>query len=468
MSAPSDGARNSALTFLLGRVDYERFIVTPYSERRLKLARMRELLARVGNPQDSLPIVHVAGSKGKGSTAAMIAGMLTAAGRRTGLFSSPHLHQIEERFIVDGLPCSGEELAALVELLRPAVTAMDAAAGGEPHETGPTFFELTTAMALLHFVRRGAAAAVLEVGLGGRLDSTNICQPHVAVITSISFDHTRQLGKTLAAIAREKAGIIKPGVPTVSGVRDEEARQVIEEIASDRGSTLLEVDRDLGFDYRVPAKQRCGAVDRTALHCTMDYQLDHPQYQSNLRNVEIGLLGRHQATNAAVALAAVDVLLADGWSVPESARRTGLAGLRWPARVEIVSDRPTIVVDAAHNVASVQALVATLDECFESPRRLLIFAATLDKDISGMLALLLPAFDHIYFTHYSSNPRGVPIDKLVALATEQGANHFSCCDSPEHAWKTVRNAARPDSLICITGSFFIAAELRALVAAEAK
>ncbi len=465
MAVPSDSARVQALTFLLGRVDYERFVVTPYSERRLKLARMRELLARLGNPQDSLPIVHVAGSKGKGSTAAMIAGMLTAAGYRAGLYCSPHLHRIEERFIVDGQPCDGDELAALVELLRPAVTAMDAAAGGEPYETGPTFFELTTAMALLHFVRRGATAAVLEVGLGGRLDSTNICQPRVAVITSISFDHTRQLGKTLAAIAREKAGIIKPGVPTVSGVRDEESRQVIAEIAQERGSQLLEVDHDFGFDYRPPEKQRCGAVDRSALHGSLDFHLDHQQYRSNIPNVEIGLLGRHQATNAAVALAAVDVLLADGWSIPESARRTGLAELQWPARVEMVSDRPTIVIDAAHNVASIQALVATLNECFQAPRRLLVFATTLDKDIAGMLAVLLPAFDHVYFTRYASNPRGVPIEKLEALSTAQGFQHFTACASPEQAWQTVRKAAQADTLVCVTGSFYIAAELRELIAA---
>ncbi|MDZ4783047.1 MAG: folylpolyglutamate synthase/dihydrofolate synthase family protein [Planctomycetia bacterium] len=466
MAADSDGAREQALQFLLGRIDFERFVVTPYSERRLKLARMRELLARLGNPQDTLPIVHVAGSKGKGSTAAMIAGMLTAAGYRTGLYCSPHLHRIEERFTVDGLPCEGNELAELVDMLRPAVAAMDAAAEGDPDETGPTFFELTTAIALLLFVRRGAAAAVLEVGLGGRLDSTNVCQPRVAVITSISFDHTRQLGKTLDAIAREKAGIIKPGVPTVSGVRSEAARRVIQEIAAERGSPLLEVDRDFRFTYRAGAKQRAGEVDRAALLGRIDFQIDRPPFEYRLDDVSIGLLGQHQATNAAVALTSLAVLRSEGWHILDDAQRRGLASLRWPARVEVWSDRPTVIIDAAHNLASAEALVATLNECFQSRRRLLVFATTLDKDVAGMLRVLLPEFDHIYFTRYSNNPRGVPIETLEALANEQGATNFAPCATPEQAWRLASDAAGADSLICVTGSFFIAAEVRAMLVAS--
>jgi len=234
-------ARQAAIDWLLSRINYERVAVIPYHERQLKLDRMRQLLTRLGQPDAALRIVHVAGTKGKGSTSAMIAGILTAAGYRTGVFSSPHLERIEQRFAVDGHPCSAEELVALVNRIRPVVKVMDdeAAAAGDPLG-GLTFFDITTAMALVHFVECGVDAAVLEVGLGGRLDSTNVCPPVVSVVTSISFDHTKQLGDTLALIAREKAGIIKPGVPVVCGVEQPEAQQVIAKVAREHGCRLIQ------------------------------------------------------------------------------------------------------------------------------------------------------------------------------------------------------------------------------------
>jgi dihydrofolate synthase/folylpolyglutamate synthase len=459
MATSIAAARDAALDFLWGRIDYERFIVTPYSERRLKLARMRELLARLGDPQNDVPIVHVAGSKGKGSTSAMIAGMLTAAGHRAGLYCSPHLHRVEERFVVDGLPCDGDELAGLVDAVRPAVAEMDAVVEGEAFETGPTFFEITTAIALLHFKRRGCTAAVLEVGLGGRLDSTNVCQPQVAVITSISFDHMKQLGDTLPEIAREKAGIIKPGVATVSGVRNVAARQVIEEVAAERGSALFEIGRDFDFEFHAPSPQWAGAVNREALRGRIDFRT--PSFA--LSGVEIGLLGRHQGANAAVALATVEALRRSNWNIADDACRRGLADVRWPARVEFAADAPTVVIDAAHNVASIAALQATLDDCLRAPRKLLIFATTLEKDVSGMLAEVLPRYDHVYFTRYANNPRGVPVEELTAIANAIGAAHHSEHASLADAWQTARGAANPATLITVTGSFFIAAEMRELL-----
>jgi dihydrofolate synthase/folylpolyglutamate synthase len=343
---------------------------------------------------------------------------------------------------------------------------MDAAATDENSETGPTFFELTTAMALLHFVRRGCTSAVLEVGLGGRLDSTNVCLPEVAVITSISFDHMKQLGNTLGEIAREKAGIIKPGVPTVSGVRNAEAREVIQAVAQERGSPLLQVDRDFDYEYRSPAPQVAGNLTLAKLRSEVDVRLKGDIAESSADSVELGLLGRHQAANLAVAWATVAVLRQQGWSLPSDACRAALAQLRWPARVEIVSDRPTIVIDAAHNVASIQALVATLEECLHAKLRHLIFATTLEKDVAGMLAELLPRFDQVYFTRYSNNPRSVPVEELLAIASAQGATHFSAHASLAEAWQAVQKATEPDSLICVTGSFFIAAEMREMLATQ--
>ena len=226
--------RADALQFLLGRENYERWQKMPYDPARMGIERMRQLLEAIGSPQENLPIVHVAGTKGKGSTAAMIAAALSAAGYRTGLFTSPHLERIEQRIAIDGQPCTAEEFTALLELLRPAVDTLDRRAA--EGRSGPTFFEIVTAMAFLHFSRKKVQAAVLEVGLGGRLDATNVCQPTVSVITSISFDHTQQLGNTLAAIAGEKAGIIKPGVPVVSGVVQVEARNVIRQACQKTGS----------------------------------------------------------------------------------------------------------------------------------------------------------------------------------------------------------------------------------------
>ena len=262
MSSPSpvdpDTATRDALAFLASRIDYERCGTMPYDPWRLGLDRMRRLLEKLGSPERGLPIVHVAGTKGKGSTSAMIAASLSATGYRSGLFTSPHLENVGERMTVDGRVCREEELAALVGVLRPAVEALDreaAAEGSSPGSVstgGPTYFEIITAVALLHFAREKVEVAVLEVGLGGRLDATTACTPRVSVITSISFDHMRQLGNTLAAIAGEKAGIIKHGVPVISGVVADEPREVIRQACRERGSPLEELQVDFHYEYQPP------------------------------------------------------------------------------------------------------------------------------------------------------------------------------------------------------------------------
>ena len=243
--------RADSIEFLLGRENYERWRKMPYDPARMGLERMRQLLEAIGSPEQGLPVIHVAGTKGKGSTSAMIAAALSAAGYRTGLFTSPHLERIEQRMTIDGQPCDGRRIRRTWSICsgRPSRPSIAARPQGQ---SGPTFFEITTAMALLHFQRQKVQAAVLEVGLGGRLDATNVCQPVVSVITSISFDHTQQLGNTLAAIAGEKAGIIKPGVPVVSGVVEPEARDVIRQVCRRRGCRLVERDTDFAFDYHPP------------------------------------------------------------------------------------------------------------------------------------------------------------------------------------------------------------------------
>ncbi len=445
--------RDAALAFLLGRIDYERTPAASYSAREFRLARMRELLSSLGNAHKGLPVIHIAGTKGKGSTAAMVAAILSAAGYRTGLYSSPHLYRIEERMAVDGVPCSADELVELVAQVRPVVEAMDERT--RRGRRGPTYFEITTAMALVHFVRRKVEAAVLEVGMGGRLDSTNVCEPLVSVITSISFDHTRQLGNTLAAIAREKAGIIKPGIPVVSGVVAAEPASVIRDVCRRQGSSLVELGKDFRFEYQPPS-----AIARLDETGRLDFEYHGAAERRRLDELRIGPLGRHQGANAAVALAALALLGRQGWRVSEQAIRRGLLEVRCPARVEVVALRPAVVIDAAHNVASVAALLEALSASFKPRRRVLVFATTLEKDHRGMLSLLLPWFDEVIFTRYQNNPRGVPPEELVLLAGAIREIRAQVCAEPATAWQAVRQLAAFDDLVCVTGSFFIAAEMR--------
>jgi dihydrofolate synthase/folylpolyglutamate synthase len=475
----SPPAYQQALDFLFGRIDYERMAAGSYGRREFRLDRMRELLARVDNPHRAFPIVHIAGTKGKGSTAAMIAGILTAAGYRTGLYSSPHLERIEERVAIDSQPCLPDELVELVECVRPPVEAMDRRADRGEGGGRPTYFEITTAMALAQFARRRVEAAVVEVGMGGRLDSTNVCQPVVSVITTISFDHTKQLGNTLASIAREKAGIIKHGVPVVSGVREAEPRGVIAATATERGARLVQLGEHFDLSYQPPRD-----LQNAEEHGRMSFVVRSRELEPAYDDVELGLLGRHQATNAAVAIATVAQLRGNGWTIPESAVREGLAGVRWPARVEVVARRPAVVVDAAHNAASIASLLTTLDESFVARRRWLVFATTQDKPVREMLAQLLPRFDGVVLTRYFNNPRYVPVEELAAVAREIAESPnvppraengkpataqkpvLHCCDTPAAAWQRVKELASPEDLICVTGSFFLAAEMRQAIHCE--
>lgn len=443
-------ARDAAAQWLHGRINYERTLVTPYNARQLKLDRMRTLLVRLGQPDTGLKIVHVAGTKGKGSVSAMIAAMLTAAGYRTGVFSSPHIDRIEERFCVDGEPCTAEELVALVDRLRPIVAAMEAEAAAEGDPLGgPTYFEATTAMALVHFVERQCDAVVLEVGMGGRLDSTNVCLPIVSVITTISFDHMQQLGYTLAAIAGEKAGIIKPGVPIVSGVTNDEPREVISRVAQEHGCRLIQAGRDfrhryarghVGFEYSVAGQEHC------------------------LEDAALGMLGSHQAANAAIALATIAELRHQGWCVSLDAMRQGLGAARLPGRVELIPGTPDVILDTAHNPASAAALVQALQDTAPGGRKTLIFAASRDKDVESITRELAPHFDRILVTQYQENPRAVPAGDLAELVRaeleDRVAKQIEIYAAPGEAWEAACRGAAPGELVVVAGSFYLAAELR--------
>ncbi|MGE3806148.1 MAG: folylpolyglutamate synthase/dihydrofolate synthase family protein [Gemmataceae bacterium] len=433
---------DEALAYWFGRINYEQRVPRPGE---LRLDRMHALLQQLGQPQQRLRIVHIAGSKGKGSTAAMLAAFLRRAGYRTGLFTSPHLMRPEERVQVDGAAISSAELTALLTEIR----ELEALHFRSP-ESKPTFFELCTAIGFLHFARRRVDVAVVEVGLGGRFDATNVCRPLVSLITSISYDHTDMLGHTLADICMEKAGIVKPGVPVISGVTAAEARPVLERICRDRQAPLRRLDGEFRYEYQ-PGHVDAAEAKRPRVQVTTERRV--------WPIMEMGLLGRHQAANAAVAIATVEQLRRDGLRITDGDVSAGLAGVFWPARLEVLGKRPLVVLDCAHNVASAQALVDTLRSTFPPGRRLLIFAGSSDKDLAGMLRVLAPEFACAYVTRFRDSPRSTPPEELARLARAAGMPAEMCASASE-AWQRARGQAGPDDLICITGSVFLAGELR--------
>ena len=446
-----------ALVFLYGRLNYERTGM-PRIPAELRLGRMRRLLRALGDPQDALEIIHVAGTKGKGSTSALIASALSASGRRTGLFCSPHLHRLEERFRIDGREASREELISLVGEIRPAVARFDSSSTHHRHR-GPTFFEITTAMGLLHFARCRADAVLLEVGLGGRLDSTNCVRPLLSVLTSISFDHTRQLGNTLGAIASEKAGIIKRGRPCISGVTGDEAREAIRRVAEARKSPIREIGQDFAYRFRAP---------KAPVNEPQSGLVEVSTWRSESREFALPLLGPHQAHNAAVAVAAIDALAETGRDVSDEQIARGWSKLTWPARVEVLGRDPWIVIDGAHNVASAAALAETLRCCLPDLSRTLIFGTTREKDLGGQLDELLPLFSRAIATKYLENPRSVPPEEIASAIADRSGLPTITAESPEAALRSAREITPASGLIVVTGSLFLAAESRAILLSNGK
>ena len=437
-----------AVAYLYGRINYERLSAQSFTHSDFKLQRMRRLLDLVGSPEATIPVIHVAGTKGKGSTSTMSAAMLQAAGYRVGLYTSPHLNRFEERFLVDGECATEAEVVELVDAVRQAELAM----GDEGERL--TFFELTTAMAWLHFQRRQVRIAVLEVGLGGRLDSTNLCHPLTTIISSISRDHMKLLGETLASIAREKAGIAKRGVQMLSGVTPPDAVEAIREACLKAEAPLWEIGREI----EVRHVRLLANVETVLPH----YEFDLSGPNGSLENLAVPLAGRHQVENAALAVTAVTGLQSHGFSVDADAVHRGLRNARLPLRLEILRRAPLVIVDAAHNDASMEAVRETI-RGLPASRKTLVFASSKDKETARILEIAAPAFDRILVTQYLSNPRAVPPDELLALARQFSSRETILAASPLEAWQRIQVDAQPQDLVCVTGSFFLAAEFRDLL-----
>ena len=400
------------------------------------LTRVRELLHRLGDPQDGLQFVHIAGTNGKGSTAAMLASILRAAGYTTGLFTSPYLERFAERMQVNGVPVPDAEFAAVCEALQPCIAAMD-----DP----PTEFELVMAAAMLWFRRRGCDVVVLEVGLGGRLDATNvIAAPACAVITNIGLDHTEILGDTLEQIAREKAGILKPGTRAVSYPQVPEVRAVLHEICAQRGIPLTEADAAA----IVPLTD--GVDGQTFTYRGAEYTLP--------------LLGAHQLRNAAVALETVAALRARGWRIPDAAVHAGLAQVRWPARFELLRRAPWFVLDGGHNPQCAQTVTDNLARYFPGRRITLLVGVLADKDYPDLIAQLDP-YVAAYIAATPLSPRALPAEELGAYLQRFGKPVTVCPDPAQAAARALAQAGE-DDVICAVGSLYMAGAIRTYLRRE--
>jgi dihydrofolate synthase/folylpolyglutamate synthase len=432
-----DDAYKKALEYLYSFVDFSLQKVVTYSPARFKLERMQALVASMGNPQQIYPSIHVAGTKGKGSVCILCANALQEAGYKVGLYTSPHLDDYAERIQINNKFIPHGDLAELVEGIKPFVAAIPEL----------TTFEITTALALQYFAKHKVDAAVIEVGLGGRLDATNVIIPKVSVITSISYDHTLLLGNTLAQIAEEKAGIIKPLIPVVDSPQPEEARLVIEHVAQERGSPLLQVGRDILY------KQISHSLGGQKI------QVWSPVGGSKSpTRLSIPLLGEHQAVNAATAYAALEIINKTGLTIGQAAIKHGFVSAFWPGRFEIVQHSPPVILDCAHNRDSALKLRLTLDEYYPGKPVILIFGASEDKDIEGMFIELMPRVQELIAVK-SFHPRAIEPDKLVEMAQSFGHRVFCNEDIPAAIEKALQLVGK-DGLVLVTGSIFVVAEAR--------
>ena len=437
----TEAAYNKALDYLYSFVDYSLKHTSELVKAEFNLERMFELMAALGNPQDSYPIIHVAGTKGKGSVSAMVASALHAAGYRAGLYISPHLQDFCERIQVNGDPISHGDLAALVEEIKPAVARLPFI----------TTFELTTALGFLYFDQRGVDAAVVEVGLGGRLDATNIVTPLVSVITSLSYDHMAVLGNTLTQIAGEKAGIIKEGVPVVSSPQKDEALAVLEKVAAERNAPLTLVGRDMTFEASEHSLDGQSLAVSPSLF-TLHSSLVTPESVI----LRIPLLGAFQVVNAATAYAA---LKASGLSVPDAAIQKGFAEVKWPARFEVLRREPPVILDSAHNVDSAQKLRQALDDYFPKRPVILIFGASEDKNVLGMFAEWKPYLDRILVTK-ADHPRALEAEQLLGLAQQAGVPAEAVSPVESALARALELSAKDSAIVLSAGSIFVTAEVR--------
>lgn len=439
-----------ALDYLYTFIDYSMTRNMRYTEDKFNLDRMYKFMELFDNSHKKYPVIHVAGTKGKGSTSALIAHALYEEGYKVGFYTSPHLHDFCERIQVDFSPLKHEEMVNIVDEMRSKI----------PFVAEITTFELMTAMAFIYFDNKHVDYAVIEVGLGGRLDATNIVSPSISVITSLSLDHINFLGDTLAKIAFEKGGIIKNNTPVVVAPQKDEALLVLKKIAEERKSPLFQVGKD--YLYAQAAKSLSGQnffvwpkEDQAAVNAFIE-SAGREDWEPT--KFHTPLLGFHQVQNAATAFTTLMVLRQNGLKISDDSIRKGFANVVWPGRFEVINRRPFIVIDSAHNRESALRLRSAVDDYFPGIPVILVFGASEDKDIDGMLVELIPRVK-VVITTKSIHPRAISPEELVIKVNQMGVRAFPT-QSLEEAFDLALKLAGKENLILVAGSIFVAGGMR--------
>ncbi len=436
----------TACRWLYSHINHEHQRIVTYNNRTFSLERTRRLLNRLGQPHQELKFVHVAGTKGKGSTCAMVTSVLKTSGYTVGLYTSPHLVDLRERITIDGQMIGYADFTETMRLIAAEVKKL----GGTP----PTFYEIMTVAALRYFADQAVDIAVLETGLGGRLDATNIVTPLVCGMTQISLDHTQILGKDEALIAKEKAGIFKKNVPVVSIEQSPEVTQVFQEAAQSVGAPIEFNGKQVDFSYRFQASRELGPHTRVCITTPT----------SRWEHLPVPLRGEHQALNCGLALAILDKLKGAGFEISDEQVTEGLAATTIAGRMERVCDKPHVVVDGAHNAASIQSLIKALGAYIAYDSLVLIFGCGQDKSVASMLKQVSLGADKVIFTRAKANPRAVEPADLLTQFAEVSGKMAQAAPTLEEALQLANRAVSREDLIIVTGSFYLAGEAKKLFA----
>ena len=452
---PKDGAittYRSAKEWLFGLIDVERTRASRVNPDVFKLDRMSALLAKLDNPQDDLKCIHIGGTNGKGSTVLMLDSALRACGLTVGVYTSPHMEDVRERISVGGVPISQHLFAQHMLKIQEAANALPKKHGS------PTFFEAMTALSFLHFTEQAVDLAIVEVGLGGRLDSTNVIQPLVSAVTRVDQDHTQFLGSTLEEIAREKAGIFKGGVPALTMPQEKGIVDVMRSIAEEAGTTLEVVSDDIDFSHRFEAGERTGPHVRIGLSTE----------RRIFEHIPVPLAGEHQAFNCGLVLAIIDRLSASGYELPEPAIVEGLAKTVAPGRMELAWKEPRVLLDGAHNPSAMAALVRTLGSAMPYDSMVMVFGCSSDKDVDAMLEEVAKGADKVVFTKAKGNPRAADPHDLAKRFESMSHKMHQVGETIDDALKTAAKASGRGDLIVVTGSFFLVGETKKHLGLKAK
>jgi len=430
-------AYDEAIKYLYNRTNYEQEKHLRYNVDTFNLKRMEHLLSLVGNPHTKIDTVHIAGTKGKGSTATMLAKMLEANGYKVGLYTSPHVVNLHERIMVNSEMISRTAMLGLLNRIYKPVEKVS-------KNSNPTFFEIMTALAFMHFVDVKADVSVIETGLGGRLDSTNVIKPKVVGITNLSIDHQRQLGSTIEEIAKEKAGIFKHGVPIVTVQQDPNAMRILKTQAAAVKAPLSVTGVDIDFSHRFETSPEHGPHNRVCLTTPT----------SRFEHLRVPLHGIHQAINCGLALAMLDKLKGCGYIIDNDKAVEGLSKVKLLGRMEMICEDPRILIDAAHNAASIRALMHAIGQNIPYDSMIVIFGCNEDKDVKGMLRELQFGADKVIFTR-STSARAMSPDELAEAYVAISSKMCQSAANLGEALRLAKSAVGKEDLICITGSFYL-------------